>query len=93
MQSSQEIINARSNRLIDNKYITSNRSNRLIEKTLVDNSDIIDSQWVDRHAKYCYTFGVDRYVELVRIARLKSNTPTRLLAYLVNKEMQSCNRH
>lgn len=81
--------NITSTRLIENKNISSTRSNRLIEKTLQENADIIDQGWVERHAKYCYLRGVDKYMELVWRARKYSSTPTRLLAYLVDKELRA----
>lgn len=75
-----------SNSLIESN-LTSTRSNSLIERTLSQNADIIDEQWVNRHAKLCYKIGVPAYQQLVDKARKYSTTPTKLLAHLVNKEM------
>lgn len=77
---------AQSNRLIESD-LSSTRSNRLIEQTLSNNSDIIDDKWISRHAKLCYEIGVPAYQQLVDRARKYSQTPTTLLAFLVNKEL------
>lgn len=73
--------------LVDRNKVSSIRSNSLIESVLLQNSDIIEAQWAKRHAKLCYKIGVPAYMELVDKARKYSQTPTKLLAYLVNKEL------
>lgn len=79
-----EIIQERSNSLIDRRIKT---SNSLIEGVLRDNEDIIEEQWVRRHAKFCYKKGIPAYIELVTKARKYGKNPTSLLAFLVNQEI------
>lgn len=74
--------------LIERNKVSSNGTNRLVEQVINDNSDIVDSKWVKRHAKYCYAFGVPKYLELTDKARKYGKNPKALLACLINKEMQ-----
>ena len=80
----KQLLKQKSNSLIENKYLT---SNSLIEGVLIENKDIIEEQWIKRHAKFCYTHGVPAYMELVHKARKYGKNPKQLLAFLINKEM------
>lgn len=74
--------------LLERNKVSSTRTNRLVEQVLRDNADVIDEQWADRHAKFCYQQGIPKYIGLVEKARKYGKNPKALLACLINKEMQ-----
>lgn len=88
MNQLSEILNSKklpSTRLLDKEI---NPSTRLIDEMIKKNLDIIEPQWINRHAKFCYIHGIGAYDELIRKARKYGRNPKVLLAYLINQKMK-----
>lgn len=81
-----------STRLIEINNTSTNLLDNLIDSDLVDkvihrNDDVVDSQWVARHAKLIHLKGISFYEELAHRSRKYGRHPKALMANLISKAL------
>lgn len=81
MQISESKKQLLANRTTNNYLLTTNYCKYL-------SKDLVPEEWQNRHIKLIRKIGIDNYETLVQQA-MKSSTPQRLLAWLVDQEMKS----
>lgn len=61
---------------------------REIDNFLSSLTDLVNPQFMGWYAKCLHTLGKELFMDCVRIARQRSETPQRLLSYMLKQEMQ-----